>query len=277
MQHLESCAACAAYAAEVQSAVSFMEIAADVEPPPELTAKILRATNEGWEFKLRARGIRGWINRTFAPVLKPRFVMGAMLTMMSITFLGRCGNDPKKPLTGGGSRSGKTLVVPRRPYPPAVGPLGQELRKYAAGLRNQEPAERMERAAGGSGRSGRRFPRQQPKAGQRGQTGKNIVSVKPGESTMNCANHPEVAATAFCRECGQPMCLDCQRPALGSVYCAEHLPVPVSSFGASNTGATAPPPRRPASRLQLLRDRRTPRRSPHPPMWRTPRRTRCWP
>ena len=99
VQHLESCAACAAYAAEVQRAVSFMEIAADVEPPPELTGKILRATNEGWEFKLRARGIRGWINRTFAPVLKPRFVMGAMLTMMSITFLGRCGNDPKKPLT----------------------------------------------------------------------------------------------------------------------------------------------------------------------------------
>ena len=42
---------------------------------------------------------------------------------------------------------------------------------------------------------------------------------------MNCANHPEVAATAFCRECGKPMCPECQQPALGSVYCAEHLPV----------------------------------------------------
>jgi hypothetical protein len=41
---------------------------------------------------------------------------------------------------------------------------------------------------------------------------------------MNCANHPEVAATAFCRECGKPMCVECQRPALGSVYCAEHVP-----------------------------------------------------
>ena len=99
VRHLDSCAACAAYAAEVRSAVSFMEIAAEVEPPAELTGKILQATHEGWEFKLRARGIRGWINRTFAPVLKPRFVMGAMLTMMSISFLGRCGNDPKKPLT----------------------------------------------------------------------------------------------------------------------------------------------------------------------------------
>ncbi len=39
---------------------------------------------------------------------------------------------------------------------------------------------------------------------------------------MNCANHPEVAATTFCRKCEKPMCTDCQRPALGSVYCAKH-------------------------------------------------------
>ena len=50
---------------------------------------------------------------------------------------------------------------------------------------------------------------------------------------MNCANHPEVSATAFCRECGKPMCQECQRPALGSIYCAEHLPV---------TAAPPPPP-----------------------------------
>jgi hypothetical protein len=41
---------------------------------------------------------------------------------------------------------------------------------------------------------------------------------------MNCANHPEANATAFCRECGKPMCEVCQRAALGSVYCEEHLP-----------------------------------------------------
>ncbi len=43
---------------------------------------------------------------------------------------------------------------------------------------------------------------------------------------MNCAQHPETPATAFCRECGKPMCPDCQRPALGSVYCDVHLPAP---------------------------------------------------
>jgi TM2 domain-containing membrane protein YozV len=54
---------------------------------------------------------------------------------------------------------------------------------------------------------------------------------------MNCANHSEVPAAAFCRECGKPMCEECQRPALGSVYCAEHLPVtappPIPSYAAS--------------------------------------------
>jgi Domain of unknown function (DUF5668)/B-box zinc finger len=51
---------------------------------------------------------------------------------------------------------------------------------------------------------------------------------------MNCAQHPEAPATAFCRECGKPMCSDCQRPALGSVYCDVHLPAPAP--------AAAPPP-----------------------------------
>ena len=42
---------------------------------------------------------------------------------------------------------------------------------------------------------------------------------------MNCLNHPETGAAAYCRECGKPMCGECQRPALGSVYCVEHVPV----------------------------------------------------
>ncbi len=98
-QHRGSCTACAEFAADAQSAVSFLEITADVEPPPVLMTKILHATNEGWEFKLRARGIRGAINRFFAPVLQPRFVMGAMMTLMSVTMLSRCAGGPKAKLT----------------------------------------------------------------------------------------------------------------------------------------------------------------------------------
>jgi TM2 domain-containing membrane protein YozV len=55
---------------------------------------------------------------------------------------------------------------------------------------------------------------------------------------MNCANHSEIAATAFCRECGKPMCADCQKPALGSIFCAEHLP----AAAAPPVPPTPPPP-----------------------------------
>ena len=57
---------------------------------------------------------------------------------------------------------------------------------------------------------------------------------------MNCANHPEVPASAFCRECGKPMCQECQKPALGSIYCDEHLPA-----AAPPSFAPPPPPRVP--------------------------------
>ena len=98
VRHLESCAACAALAEDAQSAVSFMERASDVEMPPALVGKILHATNSGWEFKLRGRGVSGWINRTFAPVLRPRVVMGLMLTLLSGTMmLTRCA--PARTLT----------------------------------------------------------------------------------------------------------------------------------------------------------------------------------
>jgi hypothetical protein len=93
VRHLDSCAACATLLEDASSAVAFMERAADVETPPALVSKILQATNSGWEFKLRGRGVSGWINRTFAPVLRPRIVMGAVLTLVSATMLTRCAPD----------------------------------------------------------------------------------------------------------------------------------------------------------------------------------------
>lgn len=98
-EHRKTCVACAAMAEDAASALSFMEIAAPVEPPPALLANILHATESGWEFRLRARGWRGKINRFFAPVLQPRFVMGAMFTLMSVTMLSRCAGGPKQTLT----------------------------------------------------------------------------------------------------------------------------------------------------------------------------------
>ncbi len=53
---------------------------------------------------------------------------------------------------------------------------------------------------------------------------------------MNCQNHPEIPATAYCRSCGKPLCDQCRRDAYGTVYCAEHAPAP-----APGPGAYAPP------------------------------------
>jgi hypothetical protein len=41
---------------------------------------------------------------------------------------------------------------------------------------------------------------------------------------MNCYQHPDVAAVAFCRTCGKPLCQDCQRSVEGTIVCEEHAP-----------------------------------------------------
>jgi hypothetical protein len=97
--HMESCPACRLMAEEAASAMAFMSRAAEVEMPPVLMTKILHATNSGWELTLHGKGVRGWINRTFAPLLQPRFVLGAGLTIMSATMLTQCAGLPKRELT----------------------------------------------------------------------------------------------------------------------------------------------------------------------------------
>jgi TM2 domain-containing membrane protein YozV len=43
-------------------------------------------------------------------------------------------------------------------------------------------------------------------------------------TTMNCQNHPEVPAVAFCRTCGKALCQACQHPVGGTVVCGDHAP-----------------------------------------------------
>ena len=51
---------------------------------------------------------------------------------------------------------------------------------------------------------------------------------------MNCANHVEIPAVAYCRTCGKPMCSTCTRDVRGVIYCEECL--------ASQMSGTMPPP-----------------------------------
>lgn len=60
---------------------------------------------------------------------------------------------------------------------------------------------------------------------------------------MNCVNHPDVPAVAFCRTCGKALCEACRQTAQGTIFCAEHAPAataPASSPASPWTGAAPP-------------------------------------
>jgi Domain of unknown function (DUF5668)/B-box zinc finger len=65
---------------------------------------------------------------------------------------------------------------------------------------------------------------------------------------MNCANHPDAPAVAYCRTCGKPLCNVCMRDLGGAVYCDEHVPAqtypppPAPGAAAVPPSATAGPP-----------------------------------
>jgi hypothetical protein len=40
---------------------------------------------------------------------------------------------------------------------------------------------------------------------------------------MNCLNHPDVPAVAYCQSCGKPLCTACMRSVGGSVFCEQCL------------------------------------------------------
>ena len=76
---------------------------------------------------------------------------------------------------------------------------------------------------------------------------------------MNCATHSDIAAVAFCRTCGKPLCGTCTRDVRGVVYCEPCLAArlegtaPAAGFVPPQStypqtvyppaGAAAPPPR----------------------------------
>ena len=59
---------------------------------------------------------------------------------------------------------------------------------------------------------------------------------------MNCVNHPETPAAAFCRTCGKALCAACERPALGTIYCAEHYALVAAAGPGAAPGMPPPPP-----------------------------------
>lgn len=74
---------------------------------------------------------------------------------------------------------------------------------------------------------------------------------------MNCANHVDVPAVAYCRTCGKPLCSVCSRDVRGVIYCEEclasHLSgvMPPSGAAAVVPGA-APPGNLPSPTLAAI-------------------------
>jgi hypothetical protein len=59
---------------------------------------------------------------------------------------------------------------------------------------------------------------------------------------MNCANHSDQAAVAFCRTCGKPLCNQCTRDVRGVIYCESCLAARMEGAAAPGAAAVPPPP-----------------------------------
>ena len=58
---------------------------------------------------------------------------------------------------------------------------------------------------------------------------------------MNCANHPEVPVSAYCQNCGKPLCAQCVRSISGVIYCESCLAVKLGVPGAAAGPVAAVP------------------------------------
>jgi anti-sigma factor RsiW len=88
VEHLTGCRNCAEMARDAAAAVSFMERAAEVEPPPELMTRLL--FEAPWAHaRTPATGVRNWFRRILHPLLQPRFAMGMAMTILSFAMLAR--------------------------------------------------------------------------------------------------------------------------------------------------------------------------------------------
>ena len=70
---------------------------------------------------------------------------------------------------------------------------------------------------------------------------------------MNCYQHPDIPAIAFCRTCGRGFCAACERPDQGTVFCEEHRPVVNSSAARPQPDAGPNPYFQPSASVAPIR------------------------
>jgi hypothetical protein len=71
---------------------------------------------------------------------------------------------------------------------------------------------------------------------------------------MNCANHNDTAAVAFCRTCGKPLCQNCTRDVRGVIYCESCLAARMEGVAPAAGFVPPPPPVPPQTGYQQFAD-----------------------
>lgn len=95
--HIADCAGCAQLVRDSRFVLELESRSADVEPPNELLTRILNQVPSGGGFSEKWLGEK--LKSLFAPVRQPRFVMGAMMTVLTLSMMTRCAGAPKHVLT----------------------------------------------------------------------------------------------------------------------------------------------------------------------------------
>ena len=68
---------------------------------------------------------------------------------------------------------------------------------------------------------------------------------------MNCANHADASAVAFCRTCGKPLCANCTRDVRGVIYCEACLAARMESAMPAPPQAFVPPASTPVAAVPV--------------------------
>jgi len=69
---------------------------------------------------------------------------------------------------------------------------------------------------------------------------------------MNCANHADASAVAYCRTCGKALCANCTRPVRGVIYCEDCLGAKMESPMPPGPARFVPPPIPPPTAAGLI-------------------------
>jgi len=101
--HLETCAMCAELARDAGAGLHYLEHIPDAIPPQELVTRIMHQAPAGGLLRSLAaeRGsgaLKKWLNRMLEPVRQPRYVYGAMMTILSLSMMTRCAGVPVRDL-----------------------------------------------------------------------------------------------------------------------------------------------------------------------------------